>query len=269
MPTTDEPAATWTAAADERRRIGRSVEFHARIGSTNDRARALLEGGTEGVAVVTDLQTAGRGRRGRTWLSPAGASLMCSVGVRPRLAAADAGLLAAAAALAVRDACGAVADLAVRWPNDLVAPGDGAKVAGLLIETSVVEGRLAEAVIGTGINADWSRDAMPDEIRGGATSLGELSGASVDRVALLRRLLDALEREVAALEGGASPIARLRAASWLDGRFVTVDAGDAMVAGRVAGIAADGSLLLDTDRGRVALGYGEVVRLRAATEVPA
>ncbi len=100
--------ASWSAAADPSRRIGRTVEFHAEIGSTNDRAReALAAGGGDGLAVVADLQTAGRGRRGRTWSSPAGVNLMVSVGVRPRIEGSDAGLLGIAAALAVRDACAA------------------------------------------------------------------------------------------------------------------------------------------------------------------
>ncbi len=88
--------ASWSAAADPSRRIGRTVEFHAEIGSTNDRAREALRRRREaatGLAVVADLQTAGRGRRGRTWSSPAGVNLMLSVGVRPRIEAADAGLL--------------------------------------------------------------------------------------------------------------------------------------------------------------------------------
>jgi BirA family transcriptional regulator, biotin operon repressor / biotin---[acetyl-CoA-carboxylase] ligase len=149
--------ASWSAAADPSRRIGRSVEFHPEIGSTSDRAReALVSGVGDGLAVVADLQTAGRGRRGRTWTSPSGVNLMLSVAIRPRIGAADAGLLGIAAALAVRDACSAMApsaDLFVRWPNDVVA-ADGRKLAGLLVETAIEAGHLAEAVIGMGINVN-------------------------------------------------------------------------------------------------------------------
>lgn len=262
------PDATWTDAADPARRIGRAVEYHPQIGSTNDRARELLETDGHGVAVVTDLQTAGRGRLGRSWVSPAGVNLMCSVAIRPRLDARDAGWLGAAAALAVREACLPWADLAVRWPNDLVA-ADGAKVAGLLLETAIVDDRLAHAVLGTGINVNWARAEMPAEIRAGATSLRELAGREVDRVALLARLLDALDAEVRALEGGASPIERLRAVSWLDGRALEIDAGEATLRGTGAGIGDDGSLLVDTEAGRVALAHGEVVRVRPRDGVAA
>src|SRR5918996_5282301 len=119
--TTSAPADPWTAAADPDRRIGHAVEFVPVIGSTNDRARALLdEPGGEGTVVVADLQTAGRGRLGRSWQSPPGRNLTLSIGLRPRVTAADAWLLSAAAALAVLDAAAPYAALSLKWPNDLV-----------------------------------------------------------------------------------------------------------------------------------------------------
>ncbi len=257
-------ADDWTRAADPARRVGRIVEFHAEIGSTNDRARAALgQPGGDGLAVVTDLQTAGRGRRGRTWISPPGANLLFSVGLRPATASPLAGLLGIAAALSVRDACASFvpdAGLAIRWPNDVV-DRDGGKVAGLLVETALEGGELVEAVVGIGINVNWLPSEMPAEIEGRATSLLALSGTPIDRVELLRRALDALGAEVEALERGEAPLARLRASSWLDGRRIEVDTGAEMISGRAAGIADDGSLLLDTELGRIALSVGEVARV--------
>lgn len=259
----------WTDAADPVRRIGRAVEFHAEIGSTNDRAaRALHEPDGEGLAVVAELQTAGRGRRGRRWESPPGVNLMVSVGLRPLLAAHDAAWLGAAVALAVRDACGVVGALAVKWPNDIVT-GEGDKVAGLLLETAIEGDRLAEAVIGIGVNVNWRRASMPLEIAARATSLADLAGHDVDRVALLGRLLAALDREVTAIEEGISPIPRLRMASWLDGRVVSISLSDGSVTGSVAGMTDDGSLLLEGPHGVVAIGYGEVVRVEPRSGVTA
>jgi BirA family biotin operon repressor/biotin-[acetyl-CoA-carboxylase] ligase len=259
-----EPA-DWSRAADSARRIGHAVEFHGEIASTNDRARAALrEPGGEGLAVVGDLQTAGRGRRGRSWISPAGANLLVSVAVRPAVAPRLAGLLGVAAALAVRDACATFAPnagLAIRWPNDVV-DRDGDKLAGLLVETALESGELAEAVIGIGINVNWLPADMPSEIGGAATSLLALVGAPVDRVDLLRRLLDALDGEVLALERGDAPLERVRASSWLDGQTVEVDTGSETITGRAAGIADDGSLLLDAEVGRLALSVGEVARVQ-------
>jgi BirA family biotin operon repressor/biotin-[acetyl-CoA-carboxylase] ligase len=253
---------TWLMAADSSRRIGRAVEFHPEIGSTNDRAReALREPDGEGLAVVADLQTAGRGRRGRSWQSPTGVNLMVSIGLRPRIEPGRAGLLGIAAALAVRDACAAEVpghELLVKWPNDVVT-ADGLKVAGLLVETALEDGRLSEAVVGAGINVNWPRGDMPPDVRARATSLLELRGEPVERVGLLRRLLSSLDREVAALEGGASPVARLESVSAISGQRVSVDVGTERLDGRAAGISDEGFLLLDTDAGRVALSIGEVV----------
>lgn len=259
--------ADWSLAEDPARRIGRVIEFHAEIASTNDRARsALREPGGDGLAVVADLQTAGRGRRGRSWISPTGVNLLFSVALRPAVAPPLAGLLGIAAALAVRDACASLAadaDLSIRWPNDVV-DREGRKVAGLLVETALENGELVEAVIGIGINVNWLPAEMPPEIAGSATSLLALVGSRVDRVMLLRRVLDALDVELHALERGEGPLRRFRASSWLDGRRLEVDTGDGKISGRAAGIADDGSLLLDAEVGRLALGVGEVVRVHDA-----
>lgn len=255
----------WPTAADPARRLGRRVEFHAQIGSTNDRAReALSQPDGDGLAVVADLQTAGRGRRGRTWVSPAGLNLMVSVGLHPQLDPPAAALLGIASALAVRDACAAEVpghDLRVKWPNDVV-DADGLKIAGLLVETALEDGRLSEAVIGTGINVNWPRAEMPEEVRARATSLSELAGRQVDRVGLLGRLLDALDAEVTALEAGSSPVERLRAVSSIETLRVTVDLGTEQVDGTAAGFSDEGFLLLDTHAGRLALAIGEVVAVR-------
>jgi BirA family transcriptional regulator, biotin operon repressor / biotin---[acetyl-CoA-carboxylase] ligase len=259
---------SWPDAADPGRRVGRAIEFHAAIGSTNDRARELLaDPDGEGVAIVADLQTAGRGRRGRTWVSPPGVNLMVSVAFRPRIPPELSSLLGLSVGLALQTACASVAPdagLAIRWPNDLIETS-GRKVAGVLIETVMTDDQLSEAIIGMGINANWPRDVMPPEIAAQATSLLDLSGDSVDRPMLLGRLLDALDAEIRALERSESPIARAREASWLDGKQVEVDLGEQVLAGRVAGLGDDGSLLLDAAQGRVALTMGEVVRVSDAT----
>jgi BirA family biotin operon repressor/biotin-[acetyl-CoA-carboxylase] ligase len=259
--------ATWSDAADPQRRIGHAVEFHAEIGSTNDRARELLADGRHGVAVVADLQTEGRGRRGRAWASPAGVNLMCSVAIETHLAARDAGLLGGAVALAVVQATDRWAPLVVRWPNDLVTD-DGLKVGGLLVETTVSGERLTSAVVGVGINVNWPRADMPAELRQGATSLMELAGGPVDRLELLGRVLERLDREIGDFEAGLTPVPRLRARSWLDGEQIEVDTGDEVVRGVGAGIAEDGSLLVDTEAGRIALAHGEVVRVQPAGPAP-
>lgn len=253
----------WQRADRPRRRIGRGVEAHASIGSTNDRALALLdEPGGEGRAVVAEEQTAGRGRRGRTWVSPPGRNLMVSVAVRPRIVAVDAWQLAVAAALAARDACSAHAPVALKWPNDLVSV-EGAKIGGLLLESTIGGDRVTSAVIGIGINVNWPPDEMPAEVAAGATSLGELAGAPIDRVDLLAALLDGLDAELVAIEAGTSPLPRYRAACATLGSDVSVETGSGRVEGRAVDIDDHGALVIQTAAGRVALTSGEIVRVRA------
>lgn len=256
----------WSNAGDPGRRLGRTVEFHPTIGSTNDRAWELLRQGNEGTAVVADLQTAGRGRRGRTWSSPSGVNLMVSVGISPNVSAADAWLLGAATGLAVLEACRGErpaserGELALKWPNDVV-DARGRKLAGLLLETAITQDRVAEAVLGAGMNVNWARSEMPPELADRATSLIDLGGLPVDRVSLLQRYLAALSDEIMRLETGDSPLERYRAASWLTGRDVSVSAGEQVVAGRVRGIGDDGSLQIDTRDGILGVAYGEVVHV--------
>jgi BirA family transcriptional regulator, biotin operon repressor / biotin---[acetyl-CoA-carboxylase] ligase len=251
----------WTDARRPGQRIAHAIEVHETIGSTNDRVRELLEHEEgEGVVVVAEEQTGGRGRLGRTWTSPAGRNLTMSVGVRPRLAAAEAWTLGLAVALAVRAACGRLAPVELKWPNDLVAP-DGRKLGGLLIETSVQGDRVQAAIIGIGINVNWPRSAMPPELSA-ATSLEELTGGEVDRVALLGAVADRLEAELLALESGRSPLARYRAACSTLGAEVIVETGEGRVEGRARAIDERGSLVIETAGTEVAVASGEVRRVR-------
>ena len=244
------------------RRIGHAIEAHATIGSTNDRARALLsEPDADGRVVVADEQTAGRGRRGRSWLSPPGLNLMVSVALRPKLPARQAWQLGLASALAAANACSSVAPVSLKWPNDLVS-ADGAKVGGLLIETLFSDERLTGAVVGVGLNVNWTRAEMPPEIAADATSLSDLAGAPVDRMALLHGLLESLEVEVSALEAGESPLGRYRAACTTLGEVVTVATPAGSLVGRAVDLDATGALVIEADDGRHVVASGEVVRLR-------
>lgn len=259
--------AAWTDAARAGRRIGHAIEAHDVIGSTNDRARELLaDPGADGVVVVADAQSAGRGRHDRRWHSPAGRSLSMSAALHPRLATADAWQLALAAGLAAVEACDPIGETWLKWPNDVVA-ASGAKVGGILIETVVRDDRLAGAVIGIGLNVGWRREEMPAEIRDTATSLAELAGETdVDRVALLGRLLDGLSAEVEAIEAGRSPLDRYRARCATLGADATVAIGERTIRGRAIDLDPDGALVVDTGTETVHIGSGEVTAVRRATD---
>ena len=173
--------------------LGRRVLFFHRIASTNDVALALAaDAGTEGLVVLADEQTAGRGRQGRIWHSPPGTGLYVSIVLRPARARIEggraAGLLTLTAGVALAEAVEVVTALRVdiKWPNDLLV--GRRKLAGILAESAA--GDLAQIVLGYGLNV--SAGALPAAVDRRATSLESELGRSVDRAALCAETLAAI-----------------------------------------------------------------------------
>ena len=220
-------------------RLGRPRLHLRETGSTNDRARALaVAGAPHGTLVTTGLQTAGRGRQGRTWTTPPGRALLMSLVLR-----APDRMLPLAAAVAVAETAGPEA--MIKWPNDVLL--DGRKVAGILAEARPQDGW---AVLGMGINVAVRPDDFPEELRASAGSLG-LEPRDVE--VFLERLLATLERTLA-LEPAAL-LDAWRARDALYGREVAWADGT----GRAGGIDGDGRLVVALpDGGRTALEAGEV-----------
>ena len=242
----------------------------ARTGSTNtDCAARARAGAPEGLVLAAEEQTAGRGRLGRTWLSPPRAALTFSVLLRPAgVPPARRGwlplLAGVATATAVRHVSGL--DARLKWPNDLLL--GPRKLAGILAEQS------GDAVIvGIGVNVSAARAELP--VTGAAalpaTSLLLEGSASLDRERLLREILAEIERWYRAWRGTEIPgdpqASGLRAA-YLGlcstvGRDVRAElpAGN-VIRGTAAGIDADGRLIVRTPEGEVAVGAGDVRHLR-------
>ena len=218
--------------------------LHLRLtGSTNDRARDLVDAGASSGTVVTATeQTAGRGRTGRRWSAPAGTALLMTAVLRPLEAAHR--LLPLAVPLAVCDAIESVAPVgcAVKWPNDVWI--EERKAGGVLIEARPPEW----ALIGVGVNLAIPEDAYPEDLRWPATSVGNGVGAE----AMLAALCEALSRWVEA--DAAEVLVGFRERDALRGREIKWDGGS----GTGAGIDEDGDLLVNTESGQVALGAGEV-----------
>lgn len=226
--------------------------FHAAIGSTSTEAmRLAAEGAPEWTIVATNHQTAGRGRLGRTWETPAGVALTFSVVLRPPLSPEAAALVSLLAAAAMAEAAGAVC----KWPNDLLV-GDR-KVAGLLAEASVEGGELRHLVLGIGVNVTTAAEDLPE----GATSLA-LEGIHSSPPALLGRFLGRFrflyrpreprfaEDVVDAYRGRCGTLGRRVRARTTGGRVVAGTALDV-----------DGRGGLVTDVGTVA--FGEIEHLEA------
>jgi BirA family transcriptional regulator, biotin operon repressor / biotin---[acetyl-CoA-carboxylase] ligase len=252
------------------------------IDSTNryllDEARS---GAPQGVVAVADYQTAGRGRRGRSWSAPPGSNLLASVLLRPRLPASERPLALAAVALAARDAVQAATGIAlgVKWPNDLVAP-DGRKVAGVLAEADTdnaagddtAHGEVPAVVVGIGINCNWPTDddrVADDAALAGAVSLRQLGGKPVDRDLLLTAFLVDLGPRVDELEdpsGRGALRADLRAATTTLGTLVRVELTDRTIEGTATDLTDEGHLIVETANGPETVVTGDVIHLRASLE---
>lgn len=214
--------------------------------STNDHLRLLSrEGAPEGTLVLAERQTAGRGRRGRQWVSPPGMGLWFSVLLRPSRPAREAPLFALLAAAAVRAAVHEVtgAPAQIKWPNDVVVAD--AKLAGILAE---VEGPAACAacIVGIGVNVNQTAEDFPPELRGKATSARLVAGRAVPRETLLRTILQQLgPRYQQALQEGFAPLlAEVTRSSATLGRPVSVTEAACTWEGLAVGLACDGALLV-------------------------
>ena len=236
-----------------------TVERFESIDSTNrwllDAARA---GAAAGLVAVADHQDAGRGRRGRSWESAPGASLLVSVLLRPDLELEHVQLVTMAAALALADAVLAVSsvDAGLKWPNDLVV-GDR-KLAGLLAEADVADGRVRALVVGAGCNLRQRK--FPKELADLATSCFLESGREPERDEVLAAYL---ERLGAQLDDPERVLADYRARLVTLGRSVRVERERDTVVGIATDVDDRGRLVVSPPaREPVVIAAGDVVHLR-------
>ena len=176
------------------KRFGRCLIFLREVGSTNDFAKDLAGyGAVEGMVVVAEAQTAGRGRLGREWVSPKG-GLWFSVILRPELKPAEAVRLVFVASLAVAEVLREMYGLRVetKWPNDVLV--NGQKVCGILAEMNTTGEKVNFVVLGIGVNANFdAKKALPEELWEDVTSLQNEFGRKVRLEELFRALLEKLD----------------------------------------------------------------------------
>ncbi|HKO21345.1 MAG TPA: biotin--[acetyl-CoA-carboxylase] ligase [Candidatus Eisenbacteria bacterium] len=224
--------------------LGVPVERHASLGSTNDEAlRRAMENAPEGVVVVADVQTAGRGRQGRAWNDVPGASLAFSVVLRPSLPLPRLPLLGLAMACSVAEAAEAVTGgkHSVKWPNDVLF--EGRKVCGILAESRNSDGRPV-LVIGTGVNVNHRTEDFPDEFRQRATSLRQAGGEYLNPELVLHAVLERFERYVILARDRGADALRDAVVDRLPapGTKVAVRRGDDRIEGVVEGVTETGAL---------------------------
>jgi BirA family biotin operon repressor/biotin-[acetyl-CoA-carboxylase] ligase len=242
-------------------RFGRVLRVHDKVGSTNTEAAAWARGDIadptpEGAVVLTEFQTAGRGRHGRSWSADSGRNLMLSVVLRPKLPPEQFGRITIAAGVAVADTVAAFVEpqpVTIKWPNDVLLAGK--KTCGMLLETSFGanpdQPSGGAVILGIGLNVNQTD--FPPDLDDTATSMRLATGRLLPRPTVFAKLLAELEARydavcaTAAVPGDVGPV-HAAYEDRLDrrGELVTLRfAGtDRTVSGYVRGITKDGALRL-------------------------
>lgn len=244
----------------------RVLRYESLPSTNTEVARLAGEGAEEGLAVVADEQTAGRGRLQRAWSSPKGAGLYFSILLRPALALDRWPLITFIAALATGDALFEASQIEtdIKWPNDLLA--NERKICGILAEA--IETPTGRAVV-LGIGINLTNEAFPVDLIDVATSVANESGRAAEREAILAALLQALARWYSLLhepDGAEKVVAAWSSrSSYATGKLVQVTNGDEPLRGHTRGIENDGALRLETAQGIQLIRAGDVTSVRPAS----
>lgn len=243
---------------------GHPLTFYEELGSTNLQAKLDAEkGACQGTLVVADMQTAGRGRRGRAWSSPKGTNvyftLILKPDYNPNLTSMVTLVMGLAVAEGIRQTCGVKAG--IKWPNDIVV--NGKKVCGILAEMSMERDFIHYVVIGVGINVGLQE--FDPEIADKAASLCQECGHTVSRAELIVNVMRAFEEcyGVFCARGNLSGLmARYNSLLVNMGREVRVLDPKGEFRGISGGINAAGELLVEREDGQVEEVYAGEVSVR-------
>ena len=239
------------------------IVVYDQVSSTNTLVKALGQQGTpHGTVMIADRQSAGRGRLGRSFLSPGGVGVYLSALIRPDAAPAQIMHLTCAAAVAICDAVEAAAHIrpSIKWTNDLVI--GKRKVAGILTELALDprSQKVDYAVIGIGINCCQQVKDFDESIRDMATSLALATGTDIDRSRLTAEMIRSLADLSEKLLTDKDAILKQYAADCITiGQEIQLTRGDVIRYGRAIGIDSDGGLVVTYDSGESAtVSSGEV-----------
>lgn len=229
--------------------LGRKIDVFKTIDSTNNFAKSLAQLGAEhGTTIISEVQTQGKGRMGRTFYSPLGMGIYMSVIIRPKLSVEHSLLITSCAAVAVAEAIEKVSgvECKIKWVNDIYAGNK--KLCGILTEASVnvEQGGLEYAIVGLGINVQ--NVTFPKNVADIATSIKLETGENVSRSLLAAEVLNCLEEKLDSITDK-SFIEEYRRRSNLMGKRITVTQGDNVYEASCTGIDEYGRLLIKLDSG--------------------
>lgn len=244
--------------------LGRRIYYVCEVDSTNRLAAELARGGeAHGTMVITDYQTAGRGRHDRRWLSPPGRDLVFSLILRPGLPSSELLPITLAFSLQIADALTSLlgSSFLVKWPNDVMSPAG--KIGGILAESSSKAGRALYVVVGIGINVNLSPDEISEKLPLPAASCYSLTGTEWDRVAVLDAVLHDLESayDRFTAKGFATLIEPYNARHALHGGTVEFERAGKTIRATVAGVRDDGGLTVNVGSDTVVLYDEEITQV--------
>ena len=229
---------------------GKKIVYLRSVDSTNRYARQLAADGAEqGTLVLADEQTAGRGRRGRGWISPAGEGIFMTLILRPHAHPSHVAVLSLQTALAVARAISRACELdaRIKWPNDIVC--GGRKVCGMLLEMNADEQSVHDVVAGIGINVH--QQAFGGDIAQTASSLDLLTGRTVRRADVVRAFLEEYEAVDALAKAGTDALMQAyRERSATLGQRVQVISATGSFTGTAMDVTDSGSLIVRGDDGK-------------------
>lgn len=233
--------------------IGKEIHIFQEIDSTNIKGMELSnKGSPEGTIILAETQTMGKGRLGRSWISPEG-NIYLSVILRPNISPSRATLITLMAAVASASALKKALNISasIKWPNDIII--NGKKVGGILTEMNSEMERINYIVLGIGINVNMNPSILPPDIRVAATTLKEIIGRDLMRIEILSALLKELEVWYKIFLGsGSGPVLdEWRKLSPGLGKRIKVTSLNRIIEGIAEGIDDYGRLLVRLDGGQV------------------
>jgi len=246
--------------------IVKKVIYFDEIDSTNNEAKRVAEsdGMVDGTLFITECQTGGRGRRGRTWISPAGSGIWMSLLLKPDMAPASASMLTIVAAMAMTEAIKDVLradnielECGIKWPNDIVL--NGKKICGILTEMSAEMDYIHYVVVGIGVNVNTTK--FDDSIKDVASSIFMETGVKVDRSRVVATFARSFKRYFDSLVscGDLSGLKDSYNSMLVNcGREVKACYTDSEIIGVAKGINDDGELIVETEAGVKIIRAGEV-----------
>lgn len=228
--------------------IARKIYSYKETSSTNDAAYQLAASGEkEGSVIIAESQTAGRGRMGRSWVSPRSKGAYFSAILRPDILPKEVSSITLFSALSVAKTIKEMADLAafIKWPNDVLI--NNKKICGILTEMNAETDKINFVIIGIGININTKEDLLPK----GATSIMEAKGEEVSRVELVKGIFKNLDKYYKLFNGGhiAEIIREYKEFSNFLGKRVRVTYHDTKIEGYAVDVDKEGALILRMDSG--------------------